>query len=126
MALLQDADGTCRRKALLAISCLVRQSAPAMAAFRLSGGVPRLIAVSSDPDPRLARCVVLPHVVVSSQQMPSTMHHMLKSVVAVHSELPQILYPCSHACNSPSQPLILVESSRASICSQVWDHYACE
>ncbi len=55
MALLQDADGTCRRKALLAISCLIRQSAPAMTAFRLSGGVPRLISVSSDPDPRLSR-----------------------------------------------------------------------
>ena len=55
LALLQDADSACRRKALLAISCLVRQSSPAMTAFRLSAGVPRLITAGSDSDPRLAR-----------------------------------------------------------------------
>lgn len=88
LALLQDADGACRRKALLAISCLVRQSPPAMTAFRLSSGVPRLIAAGSDADPRLARSVTI----------SVTCHSHSKHVCLAILCMPQATIFCIRAC----------------------------
>jgi hypothetical protein len=46
----------CRRKALLALSCLTRHSDPAMEAFRASGGLELLLRAAKDEDARQQRC----------------------------------------------------------------------
>ena len=47
----------CRRKALLALSCLTRHYDPAMDAFRNQGGLQLLLKTAADAsDPRQQRC----------------------------------------------------------------------
>ena len=51
------ADMLCRRKALLALSCLTRHCDPAMDAFREQGGLQLLLKTAADAsDPRQQRC----------------------------------------------------------------------
>ncbi|KAK9904287.1 hypothetical protein WJX75_008419 [Coccomyxa subellipsoidea] len=56
LQLLQDPDPICRRKALLALSCLTRHNDAAMDAFRAEGALNLLLSVAQDSaDPRQRR-----------------------------------------------------------------------
>ncbi|BDA45863.1 probable Hsp70 nucleotide exchange factor FES1 at N-terminal half [Coccomyxa sp. Obi] len=56
LQLFQDPDPTCRRKALLALSCLTRHNDEAMDAFRAEGAVDLLLMAARDSsDPRQQR-----------------------------------------------------------------------
>ena len=47
-----------RRKALLALSCLMRHCDAALDAFRGEGGLARLVSTAAEPDPRQQRCAL--------------------------------------------------------------------
>lgn len=51
LAMLHDTDSTCRTKALLALSCLVRHSAPALSAFHAADGMWELTHLVQDNAP---------------------------------------------------------------------------
>lgn len=51
--MLDDADATCRVKALLALSGMVRHYGPGLAALRALGGFEKVAALVAAPDARL-------------------------------------------------------------------------
>ncbi len=57
--LLHDEDASCRTKALLALSCLIRLNPLALEVFRQKRGIPQLIQAADDKDIKVQRyCLV--------------------------------------------------------------------
>lgn len=55
LQLLHDEDGSCRTKALLALSCLIRLNPLALEVFRQKRGIPQLVDATSDIDVKVQR-----------------------------------------------------------------------
>ncbi len=53
--LLHDEDASCRTKALLALSCLIRLNPLALEVFRQKRGIPQLIQAADDKDIKVQR-----------------------------------------------------------------------
>jgi hypothetical protein len=53
--LLHDEDASCRTKALLALSCLIRLNPLALEVFRQKRGIPQLIQAADDKDNKVQR-----------------------------------------------------------------------
>lgn len=53
--LLHDEDASCRTKALLALSCLIRLNPLAVEVFRQKRGVPQLLDAINDTDVKVKR-----------------------------------------------------------------------
>lgn len=53
--LLHDEDATCRTKALLALSCLIRLNPLALEVFRQKRGVPQLVDAAKDKEVKVQR-----------------------------------------------------------------------
>lgn len=55
LQLLHDEDASCRTKALLALSCLIRLNALAVEVFRQKRGIPQLVDAVNDKDAKVQR-----------------------------------------------------------------------
>ena len=55
LQLMYDQDAVCRAKALLALSCLIRQSPLALEVFKQKQGVAKLVEAASDSDVKVQR-----------------------------------------------------------------------
>ncbi len=55
LQLIHDQDASCRTKALLALSCLIRLSPLALEVFRQKRGIPQLVEAAGDEDVRVQR-----------------------------------------------------------------------
>lgn len=55
LQLMHDEDASCRTKALLALSCLIRLNPLALEVFRRKRGIPQLVEAANDEDVRVQR-----------------------------------------------------------------------
>lgn len=55
LQLLHDEDASCRIKALLALSCLIRLNPLALEVFRQKRGVPQLVDAAKDQEVKVQR-----------------------------------------------------------------------
>ncbi len=55
LQLLHDEDASCRTKALLALSCLIRLNPLALEVFRQKRGVPQLVEAAKDKEMKVQR-----------------------------------------------------------------------
>ena len=55
LQLMHDEDASCRTKALLALSCLIRLNPLALEVFRQKRGVPQLVHAAEDSDVKVKR-----------------------------------------------------------------------
>lgn len=55
LQLMHDQDASCRTKALLALSCLIRLNPLALEVFRQKRGIPQLVEAANDEDVRVQR-----------------------------------------------------------------------
>ena len=95
LQLMHDQDASCRSKALLALSCLIRLNPLALEVFRQKRGVPQLVDAASDQDTKVHSKYQQSHIADAVIEMQASLRLQESSALAAACN-PGALARCHH------------------------------